>query len=219
MFIVLLIEGFLKILPKPKQKVFLHSSTPSGKDSIIRVWDLTIFRLQTRFCCFPLLYTLIVADTILSAEWKFALCAASLFHCYCPWLDLAINSCCSFIVMEAVRENLRHLQAICTEQTFVPGVRKRFSAFMARKARYVTANWRSLCFYIITSGLQLRVFMSNKLVLWNHRFFSLILHLQRSQPETRVWSLGWSREACCISNWIMTLRPSKHIAFLVINSL
>lgn len=31
MFIVLLIEGSLKIAAKPKQNVFPHSSTPSGK--------------------------------------------------------------------------------------------------------------------------------------------------------------------------------------------
>lgn len=52
MFIVLLIEGFLKILPKPKQNVFLHSSTPSGKDSVRRVWDSIISKLETYFVIF-----------------------------------------------------------------------------------------------------------------------------------------------------------------------
>lgn len=42
-FTVLLIEGFLKILAKPKQNVFFHSSTPSGKDSIRCVKDCILF--------------------------------------------------------------------------------------------------------------------------------------------------------------------------------
>lgn len=70
MFIVLLIEGSLKILPKPKQNVFLHSSTPSGKDvyGILSYlnWEHTSLLVFSLVCAECL--TVITTNVILAVE-------------------------------------------------------------------------------------------------------------------------------------------------------
>lgn len=82
---MLLIEGFLKILPKTKQNVFLHSSTPTGKDSMLCVWDAIIFKLETHFIVFfSLVYaecqTVCLTNVILAVERDFAFYTDQMFR-------------------------------------------------------------------------------------------------------------------------------------------